>query len=461
MKINSAQRKALVAIVGEKYFLTDPQSLADASVDETPGLAPMQPQAVIKPADSQQCSAILAYCHAEGLPVTPRGAGTGHSGGCVPAQGGLVIDMMRLNKIIEISPQDFVARVQPGVILQDLHHAVEARGLFYPPDPNSLESCSLGGNIAENAGGPRALRYGTTRDYILGLEILRMDGQALRLGKRSIKGVSGYDLTALLVGSEGTLGLITAATLRLIPNPRELATALVTFADAERAARAIESLMLSGILPRTLEYMDGRSIDALRPLASFKFPEGIDAALLVETDGDDEDAVFAQLLRAVEILDQAGASSTLVAQNPRQRSDLWAARRRLTEATRMIKKHKIAEDIAVPRGRIPEALARVAAIGEANGLWTAAYGHAGDGNLHVQVLFDDAERDAAAVEKTLDAVMHMTIELGGTLSGEHGIGLAKKRFMPLEHSAQSLAMMRAIKAVFDPKDLLNPGKIFA
>lgn len=459
MTISAKQKKDLAKIVGEKNLIDDDRLLNDYSHDETPGLQHYVPDLVLKVHRADQIQKIARFCSSQGMPLTPRGAGTGHSGGALAARAGVVLDLMPMKQIIELSGDDMIARVQPGVILQDLHQAVEERGLFYPPDPNSLESCSIGGNVAENAGGPRALRYGCTRDYVLGMNLVLMDGRSLRLGKRTVKGVSGYDLSSLVVGSEGTLGIITEITLKLIPKPREVATALISFKSAEQAAQAITKVLASGILPRTLEYMDGRSIRAVQPMVNFKFPQNIDAAVLLETDGDDEESTFTQLLRAVEILDGDGESS-MVAQNPRQQKDLWTARRRLTEATRKIKKHKIAEDIAVPRGRIPETLARIAAIGEAQGILTAAYGHAGDGNLHVQILFDDEVKQGSQVQKVLDQVMALAIEMGGTLSGEHGIGLAKKRFMPLEHSADSLNLMRQIKAVFDPQDLLNPGKIF-
>ena len=459
MSISTKQKHFFEKLLGEKNVIDDDRLINDYSHDETPGLEHLVPDLAVRVNNASQIQKIAAFCHAEAIPLTPRGGGSGHSGGCLAARGGLVMDLMPMQRILEISTDDMIARVEPGVILQDLHHAVEALGLFYPPDPNSLESCSLGGNVAENAGGPRALRYGCTRDYVLGMNLILMDGRSLRLGKRTVKGVSGYDLSSLVVGSEGTLGIISELTLKLIPKPREVATALVSFKSAEQAAQAVSKLMSKGILPRTLEYMDGRSIDAVRPMVNFSFPVDIDAALLVETDGDDADSAFQQLLRAVELLDAQGESS-MVAQNPRQQNDLWSARRRLTEATRKIKKHKIAEDIAVPRGRIPETLARIAAIGEAHNILTAAYGHAGDGNLHVQILFDDEVKQGSQVQQVLDQIMGLAIEMGGTLSGEHGIGLAKKRFMHLEHSQDSLNLMREIKAIFDPKNLLNPDKIF-
>ncbi|MFH1812236.1 MAG: FAD-linked oxidase C-terminal domain-containing protein [Pseudomonadota bacterium] len=453
-------RRTLADIVGDGHLIVDRDALDPYGHDETPGLSPQLPDAVVRPADRAQVAAVLRACSEAGVFVTPRGGGTGHSGGCVAVQGGVVLDLSRLNRILDLSNGDLTVDLQPGVILQDLHHAVEDAGLFYPPDPNSLESCTLGGNVAENAGGPRAVRYGVTRDYVLGLEVVLATGEVLRIGRRTSKGVSGYDLAGLIVGSEGTLAVITEITLKLVPSPRQVATALVTFDDAATAARAVAQVLGKGILPRTLEYMDGRSIDAVRPQALFPIPEGIDAALLVETDGDDEESTLAQLGRAVEILETAGARSSLVAQHEGQRRDLWATRRKLTEATRALRRHKIAEDIAVPRSKIPEALARVYAIGERHGILTAAYGHAGDGNLHVQVLFDDAERDGPAVQRVLDEVMHLAIALGGTLSGEHGIGCAKKRFMPLEHGPLSLDLMRRMKRAWDPAGILNPGKIF-
>lgn len=459
MSVSESLLSACRGIVGDRHVITDRERLEPFGHDETPGLAPVLPDAVVRPGNAAEVSLLLKACSALGVPVTPRGGGTGHSGGCVAINGGIVLGFDRMQRILDLAADDLTVDVEPGVVLKDLHAAVEDRGLFYPPDPGSLDSCTLGGNVAENAGGPRALRYGVTRDYVLGLEVVLPSGEPLRLGKRTVKGVSGYDLTSLIVGSEGTLALITRITLKLIPRPRSVATALVTFDSAARAATAISALFSRGILPRTLEYMDGRSIDAVRPTAPFRFPDNIDAALIVETDGDEHEATLAQLARAVEILDQAGARSTLIAQDARQQRDLWTSRRGLTEATRKIRRIKIAEDIAVPRRRIPEALARVAELGERFGVLTAAYGHAGDGNLHVQILFDD-EGQRPAVEQLLHEVMALAIALGGTLSGEHGIGIAKKKFMPLEHSAGALDLMRRVKQAFDPAGILNPGKIF-
>lgn len=452
-------RLLLEQIVGEKQVVCDPDLLLPYSHDETPGLEPVMPEAVVKPASAVQVAQVLKLCTEQGIAVTPRGGGTGHSGGCVAIDGGIVLSLERMQRIEGISKGDLTADVQAGVVLQDLHNAVEETGLFYPPDPGSLDSCTLGGNVAENAGGPRALRYGVTGQYVLGLEVVLPSGEITRLGKRSIKGVSGYDLTSLIVGSEGTLAVITSITLKLLPRPRAVSTGLVTFASAESAANAITALLGRGILPRTLEYMDGRCIDAVRPGAPFRLPRDIAAALIVETDGDDDEATFAQLQRAVDILDGAGAKSCLVAQDVRQQRDLWTTRRSLTEATRRIRGRKVAEDIAVPRSQIPQALARVASIGERHGLLTAAYGHAGDGNLHVQVLFEDEQRDGPAVERVLEEVFRMAVDLGGTLTGEHGIGVAKRRFMGLEHSPVALELMRRLKRSFDPAGILNPGKI--
>jgi glycolate oxidase len=346
--------------------------------------------------------------------------------------------------------------VEPGVITGDLHAAVEREGLFYAPDPNSLESCMIGGNLAENAGGPRAFKYGVTRDWVLGLESCLMGGRTLRSGKRTLKGVTGYDVTALLIGSEGTLAVFTEATLRLVPKPPEIATALALYSDVQAAAVAVGKIVAAGIVPRCLEMLDAATLDAVR---SQGVPVDARAGgmLLIEVDGESTEG---PLLRVGEVASAApGNVDVLVAQDGVQRDRLWAARRMLSKATRKLARHKLSEDVVVPRTRIAELLARAEEIGRVTGVRNLSYGHAGDGNLHVNFLWnEDGERPA--VDRAIGLLMRATVDLGGTLSGEHGIGVSKAEYLPLEQSEELILLEKDIKRAFDPKGLLNPGKIF-
>ncbi|MEW5847260.1 MAG: FAD-linked oxidase C-terminal domain-containing protein [Myxococcota bacterium] len=453
-------RRGLVDIVGDPHVITDPEALTPFGRDESHGLQPILPHAVVHASTSEEVHRVVALCARLGVPVTPRGAGTGRSGGCVPAQGGVVLTLTRMNRIREVSGEDLVAVVEPGVILGDLQNAVEDAGLFYPPDPASWQSCTVGGTVAENAGGPRAVRYGVTRDYVLGMTVVLSSGEVIRVGKRTVKGVTGYDLTALLVGSEGTLGIITEVTLKLIPRPRAVETALFIFPDAARASRAVAAILQAGIQPRTLEYMDRASIDALRPLAPYKFPTNAGAALIVETDADQPEAAFAQLNRAADVGQKFGAQDVLVAQDAAQRNAIWQSRHLLSQATRRIRKHKRSEDIVVPRSRLPEMVARMDALGEKHGLQTCSFGHAGDGNLHAQVLYDDPATQMPAVEACLRDIAVTAVELGGCITAEHGVGLLKRSLLPIEQEPPVIDLQKRLKQVFDPAGILNPGKIF-
>lgn len=420
---------------------------------------PSPPAAVVFAESRADVQAVLRFAAERRIPVTPCGARTGKSGGSIPVHGGIALSLERMDRILELHRDDGVMVVEPGVITGRIMEAAEAAGLFYPPDPNSWETCTIGGNVAENAGGPRALKYGVTRDYVLGLEAVLPGGEVVRTGRRTIKGVAGYDLTALLVGSEGTLAVVTEVTLRLVPLPRQVRTALCVFPDAVAAARSVSAVLAAGILPRTLELLDDQAIAAADTRGPFRFPKGAGAAILAETDGDDGDAVLAALVRLGEIAVEQGAIDVLVAHSESQRRDLWATRRQVSTALKALYPRKISEDIVVPRSRIPEAIERFKAIGRAHGLPVATYGHAGDGNLHTNVLFrDDSERPA--VEACLEALMRATLELGGTITGEHGVGLAKKPFLPWEQGAELLELQRRLKGAFDPSGILNPGKIF-
>lgn len=433
------------------------------ALDESEAIG-RQPDAVVLAEDTSDVAAALAIAEKHGVPVTPRAGGTGRTGGAVPVAGGIVLATHTMARILEIDRENLIAVVQPGLVTADLHAAVEAEGLFFPPDPNSLKTCMIGGNVAENAGGPRAFKYGVTRDYVLGLEACLMGGRVLRTGKRTVKGVTGYDVTALLVGSEGTLGVFTEVTLQLVPKPAEVATVLALFDDVRAAADAVSRIVAAGLVPRCLELMDGPTLDAIRA-QSVSVDARANAMLLIEVDGDGDagggsTAVDSALERLGAALTEGGKTiDVLVAQDASQRSRLWEARRTLSPATRKLAKYKLSEDIVVPRSRLVDIFVEVDRIGDETGVRHLTYGHAGDGNLHVNWLWND-EGERPAVDRAIEALMRATVRLGGTLSGEHGIGVLKAAYLPLEQSPELISLQQDLKRVFDPSGLLNPGKIF-
>jgi glycolate oxidase len=441
--------------LGPSKVVTSPEACEPYAVDDS-DVAGRLPAAVVIAESSADVAATLAVAEACEVPVTPRAGGTGRTGGAVPIAGGIVLATHALARIKDIDRANLIAVVEPGVVTGELHAAVESEGLFYAPDPNSLESCRIGGNLAENAGGPRAFKYGVTRDWVLGLEACLVGGRAVSTGKRTVKGVTGYDVTALLVGSEGTLAVFTAATLRLVPKPPRVSTALALFSEVRAAAAAVGAIVAAGIVPRCLEMLDGATLAAVRGAGVAVDPRA-GAMLLVEVDGEGAEGTLIHLGEVAAA--HPGCIDVVVAQDGVQRDRLWAARRMLSKATRRLARHKLSEDVVVPRTRIADLLARTDAIGEATGVRHLAYGHAGDGNLHVNFLWDD-DAERPAVDRAIGLLMRATIELGGTLSGEHGIGVSKAVYLPLEQSAELIALQRDIKRAFDPKDLLNPGKIF-
>jgi glycolate oxidase len=457
MKPTPAQLAAVRAELHGVTVVTDAEAMAPYGHDES-DTADFQPDLVVLARDRDDVQRVLKACWRHKVPVTPVAARSGKSGGSLPMEGGVSLSLEKLTRILEINAEDLTAVVEPGVITGDFMAAVEAQGLFYPPDPNSLKMCTLGGNIAENAGGPRALKYGVTRDYVLGLEWVLPNGDVLNVGRRTIKGVAGYDVTALLVGSEGTLGVATKITLQLIPLPKRVMTALVTFKDVLQAARAVSAVLAAGVLPRTLELLDDVSIRAIDG-KGFTFPPGTGAAVIAEVDGNVEEGLFAELTQMGSIFETSGAIETLMAQTDSERERLWAARRIVSTSLRAMKRHKISEDIAVPRSKIPEAIERFKALGAKHGLTVATYGHAGDGNLHANILYD-GPHERPKVDAALAEMMRITIALGGTITGEHGVGLAKREFIAWEQAAPLIALQRGIKAVFDPAGIFNPGKIF-
>jgi glycolate oxidase len=448
---------ALVDVLSPGQVRRDEDTLVSYSKDESDtGTYP--PDLVVFPETAEQVAAVFRTCQALGVPFTPCGARSGKSGGSLPLRGGVSVSLERMNRIRSISVEDLVAVVEPGVITGDLMKAVEAQGLFYPPDPNSWEFCTMGGNVAENAGGPRALKYGVTRDYVIGLEWVTPTGEILKVGRRTIKGVAGYDLVGLFVGSEGTLGVATEITLQLIPLPKRVMTALIVFDSVLSAARAVSAVLAAGIIPRTLELLDDVAVRAVDG-RGFSFPPGSGACVIAEVDGNIEEGLFAELTQIGEICERMGAKETLVAQDESQREKLWAARRVVSTALRALKPHKISEDIAVPRSKIPEIIEKLKRMGEELGLVVATYGHAGDGNLHANILYEGPHQ-RPLVDAAIQRMLELTVQLGGTITGEHGVGHAKRDFLALEQPEAVLDLQRRLKTFFDPTNLLNPEKIF-
>jgi len=443
--------------LGPHKLIRDEKRLERFLVDES-GLGRWPAEAAVLAESRDDVEIVLRLAREHRVPVTPRGAGTGMTGGCLPARGGIVLSTERMTKIREIDTDDLVAVVEPGVVTLDLQNAVEAAGLFFPPDPASLASCTLGGNVAENAGGPRAFKYGVMREYVLGLECVQMGGETLRCGRRTQKGVVGYDVTAAIVGSEGTFAVATELTLKLLPKPAGVQTLLAVFADPIAAGRAVTRAIHLGARPRALELLDRATIDHLRGRTPYRLPDGAGAVLLCELDGDPEGLDHA-LMRCAQACEDAGAVEVLIAQNERERRDLWETRRRANPTLKELHRHKIAEDVVVPRGAMPEMLRRIDGIAAQANVPIATYGHAGDGNLHINLLVDEDEIPPRAYE-AVDAIMRATLELRGSLAGEHGVGLAKMKYVPWEQAPPLLRIQRELKRVFDPDDLLNPGKIF-
>ncbi|WP_370458862.1 FAD-binding oxidoreductase [Aggregicoccus sp. 17bor-14] len=450
-------RRTLVGVLSPGQVRDDAEVRQAFAKDESDS-GEFPPDLVVFPETADQVSAVFRACQASGVPFTPVGARSGKSGGCLALHGGVSVSLERMKRILRISPEDLTAVVEPGVVTGDLMKAVEAQGLFYPPDPNSWEWCTLGGNVAENAGGPRALKYGVTRDYVIGLEWVLPDGERVRVGRQTIKGVAGYDLVGLFVGSEGTLGVATEITLQLIPLPRHVKTALVVFDSVLAAARAVSAVLAAGILPRTLELIDEVALRAVDG-RGFDFPKGAGSSLIVEVDGSVEEGLYAELAQLAELCEGLGAQQVLVAQDESQRERLWGARRAISPALRTLARAKVSEDIVVPRSRIPEFIERYKAMGAELGLTVASYGHAGDGNLHANILYD-GPHERAKVEQAIERMLRLTVELGGTITGEHGVGYAKRGYLALEQSEPLLRLQARLKGVLDPSGLLNPGKIF-
>jgi glycolate oxidase len=418
-----------------------------------------RPEAAVWPISTEHVSAIMTLASKEKFPVVPRGAGTSLAGLAVPEKGGLIMDMGRMDKILEINIEDRLVVVQPGVVYADLDRKLAPHGFFFPPDPASSSVCTLGGNVATNAGGIKGAKYGTTKDYVLALEIVLADGSVLHTGSRCMKTSSGYDMTKLFVGSEGTLGVITEITLKINPKPPLLSTAMAMFDDLEDAGRAISQIMHSGILPCALEIVDQQTLKAINQNTNLNLPE-VEAILVGETDGYTREETEYQIDKVVEIFQRNQASMVKRTDNREEAEALWTARRTAYGVMARINNNLFVEDLAVPMSKVPEMLRAISYLATKYNLIIPTVGHAGDGNLHPVISFDGTNAEEVhRVEAASKELFEKVIELGGTLTGEHGIGLAKARFMGMEHDAKSMEYMRGIKRLFDPDNILNPGKM--
>jgi glycolate oxidase len=458
-----AQLDAFIKIVGESYAFVDEEVLHSYSHDETEDLHYL-PDVVLKPANAEEISAILKICNEHKIPVTPRGAGTGLSGGALPHLGGVLLSVERLNRIITIDERNLQVITEPGVITEVLQNAVKEKGLFYPPDPSSRGSCMIGGNIAENSGGPKAVKYGVVKDYVLNLEVVLPTGEITWTGANVLKNATGYNLTQLVVGSEGTLGIVTKAVLKLIPLPKHDLLMLVPFGNAENACAAVSAIFMAGYTPSAMEFMER---DALEWVMRFvdnsivAIEDNIQAHLLVEVDGNDMDVLMKDIEGIAGIAMGFDCGEILFADDAQQKAELWKLRRRVGEA---VKSHSIykEEDTVVPRAELPVLLKGVKDIGKRYGFHSVCYGHAGDGNLHVNIIKGELtdEQWNGSLKKGIVEIFELVKSLGGTISGEHGIGLVQKEYLPIVFDDVQLHLMKQIKKIFDPNNILNAGKIF-
>lgn len=461
-KITPEHLKKLQTIVGEGHILFDKEAISPYSHDETEDLH-FYPEVVVKPQSTEEVSQIMHYCYEHNIPVTPRGAGTGLSGGALPVKQGLLLSVERMNRILEIDEANFQATVQPGVINQVFQEAVKEKGLFYPPDPASKGSCFLGGNLAENSGGPKAVKYGVTRDYVLNLEVVLPDGTVIKTGANTLKNSTGYNLTQLMVGSEGTLGIITKVVFRLIPHPKHDMLMLAAFPSAEKACEAVAAILQFGITPSGLEFMERNAIDWVLKFLDIDFPvkDHIQAHLLIEVDGNNQDVLFNECEQISKVLGNFEVDEIYFADTTLEKDRLWKMRRSVAEAVHSRTTYK-EEDTVVPRARLPQLLKGVKEIGKRYGFQSVCYGHAGDGNLHVNIIKGDLTEQEwnGRIKAGIRELFMLVVTLEGTLSGEHGIGWVQKEFMDIVFPPEQLQLMRQIKNTFDPKNLLNPGKIF-
>lgn len=448
----------LVQIVGAENVLTQKEELICYSYDATPGFSQL-PDAVVMPGSTAEVSQVLALANSEKIPVYPRGSGTNLSAGAVPMKGGIVLLMTRMNRIIEIDAANLVAVAEPGLVVADLNREVEKLGLIYPPDPGTVATATLGGTVAENSGGLRGLKYGVSKHYVMGLEVVLADGRILNTGGKNVKDVAGYDLTKLMTGSEGTLGVITKIMVKLVPAPEAKKSILAIFDDLDNAGKAVASIIANRIIPATLEIMDNTTIRTVEDYAHIGLPTDAEAVLLIEVDGIPE-VVEKDGTKVIEELKANKATEIIVAKDVAERDKIWAARRAALPALAKLRPTTFVEDATVPRSKVPDMIRAVSQIAVKYGVTIGTFGHAGDGNLHPTIVCDIRNQEEMdRVYQAMDEIFTAALNLGGTLSGEHGIGLGKLKYMEKQFGPVGMAAMRAIKQALDPNGILNPGKL--
>jgi glycolate oxidase len=460
-KVTSEIIQELERIVSPENVIVGGEAMEPYTHDETVGLS-ADPEVVVQVISAQQVSEVFKLAQRERIPVTPRGGGYGLSGGAVAVQGGIVMSMTRMNRILEIDKENLMVTVEPGVFTGDIHRAVEAEGLFYPPDPASMDSCTIGGNVAEGAGGPRAVKYGVTKDFVCGLEAVLPSGEIIRSGGKLVKNVTGYNLVQLLIGSEGTLAVVTQIILRLLPLPKVQVDLLVPYDSFQEAADTVSAIVAARIVPATIEFMERDSVLAAEKLLEKEMPYNDAAAhLLIQLDGNNQEAVDADFETVGDLCLDHGARDVLVARDRHTRDRLWEARRMIIESLKHESPVNHMEDVVVPRAQIPALLKGVKTLAAEHDVRIVCFGHAGDGNVHVNVLKDDLAMDQweALVPVVSEAIYKLALPLGGTLTGEHGIGVTRRKYLHMALEEAQIDVMRRVKAAFDPDMILNPGKI--
>ena len=447
---------AIKEAVGADAVIQDPENLTEFGKDATEDSC--TPDLVVVATSARQIQALLRLANRHGFPVTPRGLGTGLAGGSVPLFGGVLLSLAKMNHILAIEQDNLITVVEPGVITLGLQNAVKEKGLFYPPDPASLDTCSIGGNAATNAGGPSCVKYGTTRDYVLGIEAVLPSGEIIEAGVRTRKGVVGYDLRHLLLGSEGTLGVITKLILKLIPLPQAITTMVAFFPELTSAMEAVTAMLIRGHVPCAAEFLDDRCLEITKDMLPFEEAQTAKAMLIIETDGV-QDIIERQSEAIGEICMACGATDVIMAPDSLKRARIWEIRRAVSLRIEERFPLFLHEDVVVPIGKIAELVGGLRELEGMYGMNVYSYGHAGDGNIHVNITAED-RKNMARIEEGIRDLLRRVLSMGGTISGEHGIGIAKRRFLPMELSPESIRIQKAIKEIFDPLQILNPGKIF-
>jgi glycolate oxidase len=454
-------KQKLEDLIGRDYVITEPFELEKYSRDETEDLS-FFPDFVVKVSNVNDISTVLKLANKYKIPITPRGGGTGLSGGALPINGGIVLSTERMNRIIEIDKKNFFVIVEPGVITQTLQDTLESEGLFYPVDPASRGSCFIGGNVAENSGGPRAVKYGVTKDYVLGLEVVLPNGEFLKTGSKTIKNATGYNLTQLFVGSEGTLGIITKIILRVLSVPTHRRVLLAAYNEVDECISSVAELFIAGIVPSALEFLERDAILATEKHLGKRFPNNTAAAqLLIELDSHDSELIEKDVNKVYELVSKFGAYDVVLAEEKSKIEELWALRRAVGEAVKSISSYK-EEDTVVPRNELPRLLKGVKEICKEYNIISICYGHAGDGNLHINLLKGSYNNEEwnSKIDNVIRKIFSLTVSLGGTISGEHGIGYSQKNYLPIALSEKEINLQKSIKKLFDPNNILNPNKIF-